>query len=111
MVKTVYVYLFFLLPGFFISPEVRGQAYDTLTLPECFRLATERFPLIAGKQILKKQISLEDKNLKSAFYPEMNLNAGATYYSDVVALHSFIQSHNINDSPSLLIQVFTAEMW
>ncbi|MCD6202069.1 MAG: TolC family protein [Bacteroidales bacterium] len=86
MVKTVYVYLFFLLPGFFISPEVRGQAYDTLTLPECFRLATERFPLIAGKQILKKQISLEDKNLKSAFYPEMNLNAGATYYSDVVTI-------------------------
>lgn len=32
-----------------------------------------------------------------------------TYYSDVVALHSFIQSHGIQNSPSLLIQVFTAK--
>lgn len=32
-----------------------------------------------------------------------------TYYSDVVALHSFIQSEGIKDSPSLLIQVFTAK--
>ena len=32
-----------------------------------------------------------------------------TYYSDVVALHSFIQSHSIYNSPSLLIQVFTAK--
>jgi len=87
MVKTVYVYLFFMLPGFFISTEVRGQVYDTLTLPGCFRLATERFPLITGKQILNKQMSLEDENLKSAFYPEMNLNAGATYYSDVVTIN------------------------
>lgn len=87
MVKTVYVYLFFMLPGFFISTEVRGQVYDTLTLPGCFRLAAERFPLITGKQILNKQMSLEDENLKSAFYPEMNLNAGATYYSDVVTIN------------------------
>ncbi|RLA70348.1 MAG: hypothetical protein DRG09_03445 [Epsilonproteobacteria bacterium] len=32
-----------------------------------------------------------------------------TYYSDAVALHSFIQSNDINNSPSLLIQVFTAK--
>ncbi len=86
MVKMVYVFLLFLLPGLFTSLEARGQTLDTLSLPGCFRLATERFPLIAGKQILKKQISLEDENLKSAFYPEMNLNAGATYYSDVVTI-------------------------
>ncbi len=32
-----------------------------------------------------------------------------TYYSDVAALHSFIQSHSIQNASSLLIQVFTAE--
>ena len=31
-----------------------------------------------------------------------------TYYSDLTALQSFIQAHKIENSPSLLIQVFTA---
>ncbi len=64
----------------------RAQRPDTLTLPECFRLANEKFPLMAGKPVLDQQVKLEDENLKSAFYPEMNLNAQAAYYSDVVTI-------------------------
>ena len=84
--RSLSVILFFLAGGVFIS-QARGQgAGDTLSLPACFRLASERYPLIAGKPVLAGEITLEDKNLRSAYYPEMVLGAQATYYSDVVTI-------------------------
>jgi outer membrane protein TolC len=79
--------LFLFLAWVFLLPVVRAQEKDTLTLPACFRLATERYPLIAGKSVLQEEVVLEDENLKSAYYPQMNVGAQATYYSDVVTIN------------------------
>ena len=84
--KSAFFVLILLVTGVFSPPAARGGPGDTLSLPACLRLATERFPLIAGKPILAKEITLEDESLKSAYYPEMDLGAQATYYSDVVTI-------------------------
>jgi len=84
--KRLYWVLFFLLPGFFLFSWGEAQRADTLTLPACFRLATERFPLMAGKPLLQEQVKLKDDNLRTVFFPEMDFQAQASYYSDVVTI-------------------------
>ncbi len=85
--RSYYTGWFLFLAGMFLAPVVRAQGGDTLSLPACFRLASERYPLVAGKDLLQQEIELEDENLRSAYYPQMNLGAQASYYSDVVTIN------------------------
>jgi len=84
--RSYYKMLFLMVTGLLSFPVVLAQGGDTLSLPACFRLATERFPLTGGKPLLQQEIILKDESLRSAWYPEMDLGAQASYYSDVVTI-------------------------
>ncbi|NOY36068.1 MAG: TolC family protein [Chlorobi bacterium] len=79
------IFFLFLFSGFAVQ-GMMAQNADTLTLPACLRLAGEKYPRAAEKQLLRDRMALENENLLRSFYPELNLKAQAVYYSDVVTI-------------------------
>ncbi len=64
-------------------PEVRGQ--DSLRLEICHELLRRKAPRAADRERLKAIAQLEMEKSSSAWKPALNLNARASYQSDVVA--------------------------
>ena len=63
-----------------------ASAQDTLTLPSFLRQAVSGFSLAQDRSLTEDINMLREKNLKSSFYPRLDLNAQAAYYSDVVTI-------------------------
>ena len=59
-------------------------AQQTLSLDACYELAEENYPLAKQSDLLKEKISSEINVLKKEQYPKLDLNAQATYQSDVI---------------------------
>lgn len=63
-----------------------ASAQDTLTLPVFLRQAVSGFSLAKDRSLTDEINRFREKNLKSSFYPRLDLNAQAAYYSDVVTI-------------------------
>ena len=59
-------------------------AQQSLTLEECYRLVTLNYPLAKQLQFIEKQYLLDAEVISIAKLPKLDLNAQATYQSDVV---------------------------
>lgn len=57
-----------------------------LTLKECYKLGKEAHPLNGEKAILYNSLERKLQNLKTAYYPVLNLTGQATYQSDVTKM-------------------------
>ncbi|MGC1632746.1 MAG: TolC family protein, partial [Gelidibacter sp.] len=57
---------------------------QTLTLQECYELATANYPLAKQSQLLDAQNQLEQAVISKAKLPQLSLDAQATYQSDVI---------------------------
>ena len=57
---------------------------QTLTLQECYELATANYPLAKQSQLLDAQNQLEQEVVSKAKLPQLSLDAQATYQSDVI---------------------------
>ena len=77
--KPYTMILFLLLTGML-------NAQDTLTLIQCLDGAVAHAPRLQDKQLLNEQGELTLSNIRSAWYPELNLNGKITYQSDVVSI-------------------------
>ncbi len=68
-----------------ISNAVFGQNIERTTLDECNRLAQDNFPMIRQRGLIKEANALNVNSLRNNFLPQIELNAQATYQSDVTS--------------------------
>ena len=61
-------------------------AQQTLTLQECYDLATVNYPLAKQSQLLENQNQLDKEVISNARLPQLSLDAQATYQSDVIEI-------------------------
>lgn len=59
---------------------------DTLDLFRCFEAVEEHHPGTEQKPLIHQQTQLKLKNLKSKWYPSLDLNAQVSYQSDIVQI-------------------------
>jgi len=61
-----------------------GYAQQRITLEECYNLAIQNYPLAKQSQLLETQHQLDAEVITTAKLPQLNLDAQATYQSDVI---------------------------
>lgn len=59
---------------------------SSLNLEWCTRRAMERYPQKAQGVLFEEHSKLRDKNLESAYYPQLSLNAQASWQSEVTGI-------------------------
>ena len=69
-------------------------AQQTLPLEACYELVEKNYPLAKQSDLLKDKISSEINAIKKEQYPKLDLNAQATYQSDVIEFP--LQLPNVN---------------
>lgn len=70
-------------------------AQEHLTLADCYRLVETNYPLIKQHQLLEQQHQLDTEIISNSKLPQINLDAQATYQSEVVE----IPIPNVNIKP------------
>ncbi len=70
-------------------------AQQVLTLQECYALAEKNYPLAKQTALLKDKTNSEIKVLEKERLPKLDLNAQATYQSDVIEFPLQIPNSNI----------------
>ncbi|TJY35788.1 TolC family protein [Pontimicrobium aquaticum] len=61
-----------------------GYAQQRITIEECYNLAIQNYPLAKQSQLLETQYELDAEVISTAKLPQLNLDAQATYQSDVI---------------------------
>lgn len=59
---------------------------NTFTLEECYRLATENFPLIKQKELINRSSAYTLANIAKGVLPQVVLNGQFTYQSEVTSI-------------------------
>lgn len=75
------IYILILLIGF---SEIWAQ--DTISFYECIESAVQFAPRSADTRLVREEGDLAVKNVKSGWYPALDINGKASYQSDVVSL-------------------------
>jgi outer membrane protein TolC len=73
-----------------------AQYSGTISLDECMKLANDNYPLIRQKGYLQTMGDNNQKGIKGAWLPQVNLNWRATYQSEVT-------SFNLENGPLIYI--------
>jgi len=60
-----------------------GQQTNILSLSKAYELATQNFPLIKQRELLKQTAEINIDNLSKGFLPQFGVSGQATYQSDV----------------------------
>jgi outer membrane protein TolC len=68
---------------FLFNQSLFAQTIDKITLDECYQLAQEAFPLNKQKDLIRQINVLNINTLQKNLLPQIELNAQATYQSDV----------------------------
>ncbi len=62
------------------------EAQDSLNIYDCFRAMGTNYPKTAEKDLIQEKKQLMLQNVSTRWYPHVDLNAQATYQSDVVEI-------------------------
>jgi outer membrane protein TolC len=84
----------FLFIIFAIAP-ILAFAQQTLTLEECYALTEKNYPLAKQTALLEEKTNSEIKVLEKEKLPKLDLNAQATYQSDVIEFPMNLPNTNI----------------
>lgn len=68
-----------------ISTTALSQNIERTTLEECYRLAQDNFPMVRQRGLIRESNTLNINSLKNNYLPQIELNAQATYQSDVTS--------------------------
>lgn len=68
--------------------SIISNAQETLTLEDCYALATKNYPLAKQKELLQQKSNYEIDAITKGKLPKIDLNAQATYQSDVIGFPS-----------------------
>lgn len=69
---------------------------QTLSLEECYALSNKNYPIARQTDLLQQKSALEIEALNKAKLPKIDLNAQATYQSDVTALPISLPNVTVN---------------
>ncbi|MCD6112092.1 MAG: TolC family protein [Bacteroidales bacterium] len=84
--------LFFLI---LLSGTSFSQVQTSVSIYDCYKNAIEKYPLSKQKKLLKQAKSISRENINKEYLPKINLNANASYQSDVITLPLDIPNVNI----------------
>lgn len=87
--RTITLLLLFLFPFL-------GFAQQSVTIEDCYKLVEKNYPLAKQNDLLAKKSNLEIQNLDKEYLPKIDLNAQATYQSDVTQVPIKIPNSTIN---------------
>ncbi|MET0760650.1 MAG: TolC family protein, partial [Flavobacterium sp.] len=87
--KKVLFILLIIIPMF-------SNAQQTLSLEECYILANKNYPLARQTDLLQQKSTLEIEALNKSKLPKIDLNAQATYQSDVTQLPFQLPNVSVN---------------
>ncbi len=76
----------FLILIILIPIVVVGQVEQKLTLSQCYDSAISNYPNLSQLELNKAVFDLNTKNIKTNYYPKLNLNGQASYQSDVTKM-------------------------
>ncbi|MFY0714412.1 TolC family protein [Seonamhaeicola sp. NFXS20] len=76
----------FLLFIFISIVTCSSYAQTAITLEECYNLVTKNYPLAKQTQLLENQYQLDAEAIAATKLPQLNLDAQATYQSDVIEI-------------------------
>ncbi len=79
---------------FAIAP-ILAFSQETLTLEACYDLAEKNYPLARQKALLEEKVNSEIRVLEKEKLPKLDLNAQATYQSDVIEFPLTLPNTNI----------------
>ena len=77
-----------------------AQQNDSVDIFQCFEAVESNHPMTGEKPLIDKQTRLKIKNLKAKWYPNLDLNAQATYQSDIVEIDADLPFETDFPSPS-----------
>ena len=81
----------------FLVGAINANAQQSMTLETCYALALNKYPLAKQADLLKQKSTYEINNLNKGKLPKIDLNAQATYQSEVTQLP--IQLPNVTINP------------
>lgn len=90
-------YLFCLL--LYLPVQLMAQD-SSLSLATCQSWAREHYPMLSQKEVIAKVTALQLKNTKSNYLPQVDLNAQATYQSDVTQIPIKLPNFDIQAIPN-----------
>lgn len=64
----------------------QSSTADSVTLQYCYDQTVKNYPLQRQKNLMYKETSLQQANMRTAYKPQLFLNASAVYVSDVPSL-------------------------
>ena len=70
----------------FLIFSIASYSQQKLTIEECYALAEKNYPLAKQINLLQQKSTYEIDALNKAKLPKIDLNAHATYQSDVIGL-------------------------
>lgn len=76
----------FLILIILMSIVVFGQVEQKFTLNQCYESAISNYPNINQLELNKAVFDLNTKNIKTTYYPKLNLNGQLSYQSDVTKM-------------------------
>ena len=74
------------IPLILITIFVFGQVEQKFTLSQCYDSAISNYPNLSQLELNKAVFDLNTKNIKTNYYPKLNLNGQASYQSDVTKM-------------------------
>ncbi|MGB5497664.1 MAG: TolC family protein [Maribacter sp.] len=77
--KIISLLLFLVIPLTIVAQQ-------TLTLDECFEMVTKNYPLVKQSDLLQDKSNLDIEAINKGKLPKLDINAQATYQSDVTSL-------------------------
>ena len=81
----------------FLVFALNAYAQQSMTLEACYTLALNKYPMAKQTELLKQKTAFESNSLNKGKLPKIDLNAQATYQSEVTQLP--IQLPNVTINP------------
>ncbi|WP_286925622.1 TolC family protein [Flavobacterium sp. UBA4197] len=80
MMKSI---LYFTVLSAFFSLPIRSQETQTLTIENCYALASEHYPLAKQRELILKSRDYSIENISKGYLPQVNIVGQASYQSEV----------------------------
>lgn len=75
--------LYFTVLSAFFSLPIRSQEIQTLTIENCYALASEHYPLAKQRELILKSRDYSIENISKGYLPQVNIVGQASYQSEV----------------------------
>ena len=75
--------LYFTVLSAFFSLPIRSQETQTLTIENCYALASEHYPLAKQRELILKSRDYNIENISKGYLPQVNIVGQASYQSEV----------------------------